>query len=115
MHVHVCHTCACVCVCLTDLDVVLQTVTNPFGLVGSACFVCRNVCVNWVRACVAVFNLCLPGAGDHPPGGACPCAIKNRHFLNSREEGSKRPDCLCCVLWNLKRWKVETYTFADQE
>ena len=28
-------------------------VTNPFGLVGSACFVCRNACVIWVRACMA--------------------------------------------------------------
>ena len=53
-----------------------------------------RMCVIWVRACGAVFTLCLPGACDQPPGGACPCAIKNRHFLNSREEGSKRTDCV---------------------
>ena len=51
-------------------------------------------------------SICLPGAGDQPFGGACPCAIKNQHFLDWGEQENRL--CIACAvteLWNLKLWE----------
>src|SRR4029434_11003048 len=47
------------------------------------------MCVSFECVCVAVFTLCLPGARDQPPGGACPCAIKNQHFPDWGEQENR--------------------------